>query len=169
MKAYEWSKDWNLPLNEPKCAFLTSGSSSPTQYSHFAGRPELQELHSVKDLGILLECLLKLSALCQAAVKNARAALFLVKRSFVNVTPAVILPLYCTLVRPLMDYVIQASSPYIKRLQRLYLCNLEKWRRRADLILAYGIFQGRGNNIRWISNQASTYKIATLHATNFSK
>ncbi len=33
--------------------------------------------------------------------------------------------------------------PYIQRLQRLNLCSLEKRRRRADLILAYGIFHGR--------------------------
>ncbi len=43
MKAYEWSKDWNLPLNESKCAFLTSGSSRPTPYSHFDGGPDLPQ------------------------------------------------------------------------------------------------------------------------------
>ncbi len=33
--------------------------------------------------------------------------------------------------------------PFIQRLQRLNLCPLERRRRRADLILAYGIFHGR--------------------------
>ncbi len=33
--------------------------------------------------------------------------------------------------------------PYIQRLQHLNLRSLEKRRRRADLILAYGIFYGR--------------------------
>ncbi len=84
MKAYEWSKDWNLPLNESKCAFLTSRSSPPTPYSHFDGGPELQQLHSVKDLGILLDFSLKPSVHCIAAAKKTRAVLFLVKRSFVN-------------------------------------------------------------------------------------
>ncbi len=99
-------------------------------------------------------------------MKKARAALFLVKRSVVHLTPTVFLPLYCTLVRPYLEYVIQASSPYskkdiyhterfqrlatrmvkglhhlpyIQRLQRLNLCSLEERGRRADLILAYGI------------------------------
>ncbi len=40
-KAYEWSKYWNLPLNESKCACLTSGPSPPTPYSLFDGEPEL--------------------------------------------------------------------------------------------------------------------------------
>ncbi len=33
--------------------------------------------------------------------------------------------------------------PHIQRRQRLNLCSHEKRRRRADLILAYGIFHGR--------------------------
>ncbi len=118
----------------------------------------------------LLDCSLKPSAHCIAAVTKAHAALFLVKRSFVNLTPAVCLPLHCTLVRPHLEYAIQASSPYlakdiyhterfrrivtrmvkglhqlpyIQRLQRLNLCSLEKRRWWADLILPYGIFHGR--------------------------
>ncbi len=55
------------------------------------------------------------SVQCIAAVKIARAALFLVKRAFVNLTPAVFLPLYCTLVRPHLEYAIQATSPYLKK------------------------------------------------------
>ncbi len=104
MKAYEWPKDWSLPLNESKCAFSTSGSSPPTPFSLFDGGPELQQFHSVKDLGVLLDCSLKPSVHCIAAVKKASAALFLVKRSFVNLTQAVFLPLYCTLVRPHLEY-----------------------------------------------------------------
>ncbi len=64
---------------------------------------------------MLLECSLKPSALCIAAVENARAALFLVKRSFVNLTPAVFLPLYCILVRLHLEYSMQATSPYSKK------------------------------------------------------
>ncbi len=115
MKAYLWSKDWNLPLNESKCAFLTSGTSPPTPCSLFYGGPELQQLHSVKDLGVLLDCSLKPSVHRIAAVKKARAALFLVKRSFVSLKPAVFLPLYCNLVRPHLEYAIQATSPYLKK------------------------------------------------------
>ncbi len=110
MKAYEWVKDWNIPLNE-----LASGSSPPAPCSLFDDGPELQQLHSVKDLGILLESWLTPSAHCIAAVKKARAALFLVKRSFVNLTPAVFIPFFSTLVRPHSKYAIQAISSYLKK------------------------------------------------------
>ncbi len=170
MKVYEWSKDWNLPLDESKCAFLTTGSSPATPYSLFDGGPELQQLQSVQDIGIVLECSLKHSVNCIAAVKKVRAAVFLVKRSLLNLTPAVLFLFYCTLVRPQLEYAIQATStylkkdiyhtqrfqrfatrmvkglhhlPYIQRLQRFNLCSLEKRRRRADLILVHGIFHGR--------------------------
>ncbi len=107
---------------------------------------------------------------CTVAVKKAHTALFLVKRSFVNLTPAVFLPLYCTFVRPHLEYAIQATLSYwkkdtylterfqrfatrlgkglhhlpnIQRLPRLNVCSLETRRQRADLIFAYEIFHDR--------------------------
>ncbi len=61
------------------CPLLTSGSSPPTPCSLFDGGPEVQQLQSVKDFGISLECSLKPSAHCIAAVKKPSAALFLVR------------------------------------------------------------------------------------------
>ncbi len=109
------------------------------------------------------------SAHCIAAVKKVRAALFLVKRSIVDITPAVFLPFYCILVHPHLQYAIQATSPYFKKknyhaerfqrlarrtvkglhhlpyIQLLSFCSLEKRRRRAGLILAYGVLHGRND------------------------
>ncbi len=63
---------------------------------------------------------------CAQAFKRARAALFLIRRSIITLTPEIFIPLYSTLVRPHLEYAIQASSPYLKkdidhveRLQRL--------------------------------------------------
>ncbi len=72
-KAFEWSKDWNRPLNLSKCVFLTFGSSPFTPYSPFDGGPERQQLQSIK------KCSLKPSAYRIAAVKKARADLYLIK------------------------------------------------------------------------------------------
>ncbi len=98
-----------------KCAILTSGSSPPTPYSLFDFRPKLQLLYSVKELGLLLERSLKRSADSIVAVKKAHAAPFLVNCSFVNLTSVAFLPLDCTLVRPHLEYAIQATSPYLKK------------------------------------------------------
>ncbi len=59
-----------------------------------------------------LDCSLKPSAHCTAAVKQASAALFPVKLSIVNITSPVFLLLHCYLVRLRAEYAIQAASPY---------------------------------------------------------
>ncbi len=86
---------WNLPLKQVIQCILTVDSSLPTSFSLLDGGPGLQLSQSATDLGIRLECPLKLSAQCIAAVKKVRAALFLVKRSFVYSTSAMFLTFYC--------------------------------------------------------------------------
>ncbi len=51
---------------------------------------------------------------CAHALKRARAALFMIRRSFVTLTPDIVIPPYSTLVRPHREYAIQPSSPYLK-------------------------------------------------------
>ncbi len=85
-------------------------------------------------------------------------------------TPEIFLPLYQALVRPILEYGQQASSPYLRRdidlmermqsldirmvkgmrellyddrLRRLNISSLERRRLRGDLILAYNILHGR--------------------------
>ncbi len=92
------------------------------------------------------------------------------RRGFVVLTPEISRPLYLALVRPILVYDQQASSPdlqrdialmerlqrlatrrvkgmrdlpYEERLRRLYLFSFERRRLRGDLILAYNIFHGR--------------------------
>ncbi|CAI9729518.1 PKU43604.1hypothetical protein llap_6084 [Octopus vulgaris] len=87
-------------------------------------------------------------------------------------TAAIFLPLYVMLVRPILEYGIQASSPYLlkdiqhlkrvqklatrmvhglknlsyeERLRTLDLYSLEKRRCRGDLILAHNIISGKCN------------------------
>ncbi len=58
---------------------------------------------------------IELSAHGIAAVEQARAVLVLVKRSFINLTPTVFLPLYYTLVLPHLESAIRTTSPYVNR------------------------------------------------------
>ncbi len=85
-------------------------------------------------------------------------------------TPEIFRPLYSALVRPILEYGQQASSPYLQRdialmeriqrlatrmvkgmrelpyedrLRRLNIFSFERRRLRGDLILAYNIFHGR--------------------------
>ncbi len=106
---------------------------------------------------------------CAQALKRVRAALFLMRRSFVTLKPEIFIPLYSTLVHPHLEYAIQASSPYLnkeidhlerlqrlatrmvkgcrglsydERLEKLSLFSLARRRLRGDLILAYNLSNG---------------------------
>ncbi len=124
----------------------------------------------MKDLGVTVTSTFKTSLHCQQAVNRARRILFQLRRGFADLTPEIFRPLYLALLRPILEYGQQASSPYLQRdialmerIQRLATCmvkgvmelpyeerpcrlnlfSLERRRLRGDLILAYNIFHGR--------------------------
>ncbi len=101
---------------------------------------------------------------------RARRNLFQLRRGFAVLTPDIFRPPYLALVRPILEYGQQASSPYLRRdialmehiqrratrkvkgmrelsyeerLRRLNIVSLERRRLRGDLILAYSIFHSR--------------------------
>ncbi len=57
----------------------------------------------------------KTSLRCQQAVNRARRILFQLRRGFAVLTPEIFGPLYLALVRPILEYGQQASSPYLRR------------------------------------------------------
>ncbi len=109
----------------------------------------------------------KTSLHCPQAANRARRILFQLRRGFAVLTPEIFRPLYLALVRPILEYGQQASSPYLRRdialmerKQRLATCmakgmrelpyedrlrrlNIFSLERRGDLVLVYNIFNGR--------------------------
>ncbi len=112
----------------------------------------------------------KTSLHCQHAANRVRRILFLLRRGFSVLTPEIFRPLYLALVRPILEYGQQASSPHLRRdialmeriqrlatrmvksmrelpyedrLRRLKIFSLECRRLRGDLILAYNILHDR--------------------------
>ncbi len=98
------------------------------------------------------------------AANKARGMLYFIKRSFTCLTKEIFLPLYRVLMRPHLEYAIQANCPYLKkdiyhlkriqrastrwvkglrdlsyeeRLKELKLQSLEKRRIRNDLVLTH--------------------------------
>ena len=101
------------------------------------------------------------SSQCEAAAAKALRALFSLRSVIINRTSEVMLPLYSAIVRPHLEYCVQAWAPYLKkdvivlervqrlatrmmldvrelsykdRLKRLKLFSLERRRLRGDLI-----------------------------------
>ena len=68
----------------------------------------LSEVQEESDLGVLVTSDLKVSSQCAKVVKTANRVLGMISRTFTLRSKEVILPLYKSLVRPHLEYCIQA-------------------------------------------------------------
>ena len=123
----------------------------------------------MKDLGIIIQDDLKVSQQCFKVIKTANRILCVIYRSFEYKSSEIILPLYKSLVRPHLEYCVQAWSPHLvkdinllekvqrratrmivslknipyeERLKNLGLTTLETRRTRGDLIQVFKILKG---------------------------
>ncbi len=105
----------------------------------------------------------------QRGCEYSKAIVFMVRRSFCEVSKTAFISLYCALVRPHLEYTMEANAatlradlnqlrrvqhlatwvvrglrhvPYEERLRQLNLFSLERRRLRPDLIIAFNIFKG---------------------------
>ena len=76
------------------------------------GNAELKSIVKEKDLGIIIDNTLKFSEQCSTAVKCANRTLGLIKRTIKSRSKDVIVKLYKALVRPKLEYCVQAWRPF---------------------------------------------------------
>ena len=132
----------------------------------------LEEVTEERDLGVVLQNDLKCSKQCLEAVSTANRVLGMIRRSFSIRDKNVNLQLYKSLVRPHLEYSIQAWRPHFQkdtdllegvqrratklisdlkvkghedRLRCLNVTTLETRRLRGDLIEVFKIFKGFEN------------------------
>lgn len=163
-----WSHLWDLPLNTSKCQILTSRDEE------FAVKTTnvsltLQRATEARDLGVIVACDFKPSAQCRHAANKARQELFRLRRVLSCTKAEVFLPLYKAVVRPHLEYCVQAWAPYLQkdiicienvqrlatrmiegqrglsyedRLANLGLFSMKRRRLRGDLIETFKIMKG---------------------------
>ena len=169
IKALEtWSCKWQMEFNAAKCKVMHVGRTNP-KFQYELNSQALESTVQEKDLGVLITDSLKSSGNCYAAYKKANRVLGMIQRTISYKSADILLPLYKTLVRPLVEYCTPAWSPhYVKdktllekvqhrftrmipglkqleystRLDALNLWTLEERRNRADLIELFKMFRG---------------------------
>ena len=157
-----------MAFNVDKCSVIHFGFHNNGSDLTLGGR--ILEMHeSEKDLGVMVQSNLKVDKQCCKAANEANRKLGMIKRGFKNKSKETMLPLYKSMVRPHLDYCIQAWKPhlrkdvdrlkkvqrratkmieglegleYLERLRILNLTTLETRFLRADLIEVYNIFKG---------------------------
>ena len=167
-RMFGWSKDWMMLFNADKCGVMHIGAKNEREELRLDGAL-LKELSEEKDLGVIVQNDLKVNKQCIKAANSANRMLGMIKRNFVCKDKDVIMPLYKTLVRPHLDYCVQAWRPHLVkdvtrlekiqrratkmirgcekldyegRVERLGLTRFEMRMRRADLIEVFKIMNG---------------------------
>ena len=161
-----WFKQWKMPVNVSKSGIVTFGSNILLSKYTLYGEP-LKEVPRERDLGILMDSTLIYKQHIQKIVNEAMKRYGWMVRNLVTRDRHVIIRIYKTMVRPILEYASSVWSPYrvglinqIERVQRkvnkLVLRHLSyphrlellklptlKWRRYyLDLLKVHAIVHG---------------------------
>ena len=110
----KWSADWQMSFNVSKCNVMHIGKNN-RKYKYYMYNQELEVVEEERDLGVIITSNLKVSKQCQNAYNKAIKVLGLINRTIKFKNRSILLCLYKSLVRPLLEYCTPAWSPhYIK-------------------------------------------------------
>ena len=129
----QWTRDWKLYLNCKKCKLMQFGAKVP-RYEYKIKDLITESSFSVKlspeerDLGIIIKDDLKWDSQVNAATR-ANRMLGLLSRTFSNRSVDLIRKLFCSFIRPHLEFASSAWNPYLQR----DISALEKIQRRVKL------------------------------------
>ena len=170
-KLLTWSKKRQLPFNVSKCKVIHYGPKN-LSLSYSSDGNLVQADYSEKDLGITFDSNIKFTTHINSIVSKANSRVGIIRRNFTDMKPAVFLPVYKAIIRPLLEYGSVIWNPmllqdkreiemvqrratklvrsishlsYSERLKFLKLDSLCYRRRRSDLIQVYRIIKSVDN------------------------
>ena len=129
-KIQEWAKKWKMEFNVDKCKIMHIGRKNPKSEYSMNGT-KLTETKEEKDLGVTIDCRLEFDRHIKNIVAKANRTLGMIRISFTCMDKNMFLDLYKGLVRPLLEYCVQAWSPYKKK----YIELIEGVQRRATRLV----------------------------------
>ena len=164
-----WSDKWQMQFNIEKCSVMHIGKSNPcSEYKLYD--KVIKSSEQERDLGVIVDKTLKFSEHCNRIANSANLTLGLIKRNIVSRDKKIITKLYKALVRPKLEYCVQAWRPFLKkdieklesvqrratklisgcrglsyedRLKMSGLVTLEDRRNRGDMIEVYKMLHGK--------------------------
>ena len=167
-KLFHWAENWGMSFNTEKCKVMHLGNKNFNR-EYFMGGQRLNTVDSERDLGVVVSNDMKVALQCAKACATANRMLGVIKRTFSSRSRDVIIPLYKAIVRPHLEYCVQAWRPHLKkdvellekvqhratkciegleglryeeRLKSLGLPSLEYRRLRGDLIEVFKMYKG---------------------------
>ena len=128
---FNWSRDWGMFFNLDKCKVMHVGTRNRRYMYNINGR-NLKAVKFEKDLGVYLDSSLKPSRQCVESARRANWILGLIRRHFKFLHKDVVVRLYKQLVRPHLEYAVQAWNPFLAK----DMIVLERVQRRATKLIS---------------------------------
>ena len=110
----KWSEKWQMLFNFGKCKCLHTGHGN-LNVNYKMGDTVLGTTVKEKDLGVTISADMKVSEQCGIAASKGNQILGLIRRNITYKGKKLIIPLYKAIVRPHLEYRIQAWRPYRKK------------------------------------------------------
>ena len=126
----KWSEKWQMLFNFGKCKCLHTGHRN-LNVNYKMGDTVLGTTVKEKDLGVTISADMKVSEQCGIAASKGNQILGLIRRNITYKGKKLIIPLYKAIVRPHLEYCIQAWRPYRKK----NIDTLERIQRRATKMI----------------------------------
>ena len=126
----KWSEKWQMLFNFGKCKCLHTGHRN-LNVNYKMGDTVLGTTVKEKDLGVTISADMKVSEQCGIAASKGNQILGLIRRNITYKGKKLIKPLYKAIVRPHLEYCIQAWRPYRKK----DIDALERIQRRATKMI----------------------------------
>lgn len=116
--AVTWTNTWKMELNTKKCSVIHFGRSNPhivyTMLDPITNaRSAVRESESERDLGIIMSKDAKWKLHIQSCCYKANGMLCTLRSSFRTRNATIWKKLYCTYVRPLLEFAVPAWSPHL--------------------------------------------------------
>ena len=126
----QWSAKWQMLFNQSKCKCLHIGRANGKE-PYEMHNTVLLKTSKEKDLGVTISADWKVSEQCGIAARKGNQLLGMIKRNITYREKNLIIPLYKSIVRPHLEYCIQAWRPHLKK----DIDKLERVQRRATKLI----------------------------------
>ena len=104
-KLFEWSVTWNLNFSQSKCCYIQVGPPSRScHHSYMLNSTVITSTDKQKDLGIWIDPNLSFHSHTHYTVSRANRILGLISKCFQYFDSTMMLSLYKTIVRPIVEY-----------------------------------------------------------------
>ena len=110
----KWSNLWQMKFNLEKCSVIHLGKNNEKN-QYCLENVKLKCSSKERDLGVVVDKTMKFSEQVNSAVGKANATLGMIKRNITCKSKNIVTKLYKALVRPKLEYCVQAWRPYLQK------------------------------------------------------